>query len=386
MSDSVFTLYAIPISLYAGKARSYLTKQRIPFREVAGSTPEFLEEVLPHTKRIIIPVIRTPGGDIVQDGTSIIDWLEENGHAQQSAYAKDERLNVLSLLFELFGGEGLLRPAMHYRWNKFEENRATLELGFGTAAAVGQPREVQAQIIDRLMDRMRQAGRNFGVLEPTFDLIEKHYEEFLLLLNEHFVQHPYLFGGSPTIGDYGLIAAMFAHLGRDPYPLNLMVTKAPYVYRWVERMNRPNPDQTEFVDYGDDLFGFDDIPDTMIDLLSFIADDYLPEIRAFVDFTNNYLNENDVTEGDVIGGERPDRRGIGSVEFAYRGVTVPVAVLPYRQWLLQRIQDRFDGLDEDGKTQVRAVLDKTGLGDVLTARVSRRIERENNLEVWGKTA
>ncbi len=386
MSGSNYTLYAVPLSLYAGKARSYMTKQRVPFDEVSTSNPDFFESAFPATKRIIMPVIKTPDGQIVQDGTGIIDWFEDNGKATLSAYADDERLNVISLIFELFGGEGLLRPAMHYRWNKFEANKATLELGFGTAAAVGQPRDVQAQTIEKLMDKMRNAGRMFGVLEPVFDLIETHYEEFLDLLNEHFVNHPYLLGGKPTIGDYGLITAMFAHLGRDPFPLNIMVTKAPYVYRWVERMNRPNADQTEYVNYGDGLFSFDDLPQTLMDLLKFVADDYLPEIRAFVDFTNQYLADNQVAEGDVIGGDRPDRRGIGRTEFSYRGVTIPVGVLPYRQWLLQRIQDRFDGLDDTGKAEVSALLDKAGLGDILTARVSRRIERQDNLEMWGQTA
>lgn len=386
MSSTDFTLFAVPLSLYAGKARSYMTKQQIPFIEKSATTPDFVENILPVIKRFIIPVVRDPNGTIIQDGTGIIDWFEANGYAKQSAYAEDDRINVISLIFELFGGEGLLRPAMHYRWNKYEENRAALELGFATIAAVGKPRDEQMEIIHKPMNRMRNAGRSFGVLEPTFDLIEKHYEEFLDLLNEHFVDHPYLLGGRPTIGDYGLITAMFAHLGRDPHPLNLMVTKAPYVYRWVERMNRPNPDQVEFVDYGTDLISFDEIPETLLALLQFIADDYLPEIRGFVDFTNKYLSENEVSEGDVIGGDRPDRRGIGVMEFPYRGVTVPVGVLPYRQWLLQRIQDRFDSLGAPEQAQVQATLDKTGLSDIVTARVSRRIERENNLEVWGKTA
>ena len=38
--------------------------------------------------------------------------------------------------------------------------------------------------------------------------------------------------------DFGLIAPMYAHLGRDPYPLALMQSRAIHVFRWVERMNR----------------------------------------------------------------------------------------------------------------------------------------------------
>ena len=37
------------------------------------------------------------------------------------------------------------------------------------------------------------------------------------------------------------------HLGRDPKPLSLMQAKATRLFRWVERMNRPDLDVGEFV-------------------------------------------------------------------------------------------------------------------------------------------
>ena len=42
------------------------------------------------------------------------------------------------------------------------------------------------------------------------------------------------------------IAPLYGHLGRDPAPLNLMQTHAVRLFRWVERMNRPEPDVGEF--------------------------------------------------------------------------------------------------------------------------------------------
>ena len=44
---SVHTLYGSPLSLYTGKARSYLIKNGVSYREVAPTTKHYLEEVLP---------------------------------------------------------------------------------------------------------------------------------------------------------------------------------------------------------------------------------------------------------------------------------------------------------------------------------------------------
>src|SRR5690606_28198136 len=46
-------------------------------------------------------------------------------------------------------------------------------------------------------------------------------------------------GGRPSIGDYGLIGPLYAHLYRDPASGRLMREKAPQVAAWVERMIDP---------------------------------------------------------------------------------------------------------------------------------------------------
>ena len=65
-------------------------------------------------------------------------------------------------------------------------------------------------------------------------------------LNAHFSDHPYFLGNKPCRGDFAMIAPLYGHLGRDPAPLNLMQTHAVRLFRWVERMNRPEPDVGEF--------------------------------------------------------------------------------------------------------------------------------------------
>ena len=122
-----YTLYGAPVSLYTGKARSYLRTQGIDFVEVAPGSERYLDHIVPIVGRWIIPCLETPDGEIVQDGADIIDHFEKGagrGLRRFSAYPETPVLLAVGHLFELFGGEGLLRPAMHYRWNFDEQNLA----------------------------------------------------------------------------------------------------------------------------------------------------------------------------------------------------------------------------------------------------------------------
>jgi hypothetical protein len=57
--------------------------------------------------------------------------------------------------------------------------------------------------------------------------------------------------------------------------------------------------------------------------------------------------------------------------------------MPYRLYLLQKIQDIADRAEPEAAARMRALLEETGLSDLLRLRTARRIERRNHLEVWG---
>lgn len=379
-----YRLYGMSHSLYTGKARSYLIKQHADFEEVSAGHPEFREHVMPQIGRWIIPVLQAADGTVIQDGSAIIDWYESHESPRLPAYPQTPRQRIVALIFELFGGEGLVRPAMHYRWNFDADNKAFIEDQFGLFAMPHLPVAERASIIENATGRMRQAGRNFGVVPDTFAAIEAAYLELLDELNAHFSRYPYLLGGAPTIGDYGLIAPLYAHLGRDPHPAQLMQQRAPAVYRWTERMNASGADVPEFVDRAEVLFAGDEIPDTLQVLLTRVAKDYLPEIAAFIGFQNDWLaQQSDIQPGDPVGGERL-QRGIGMCDFDWRGHNIQAAVMPYRTYLLQRVQDAFDALPTPDQASVVTLLQGAGLEALLTLRSNRRVERSNNREVWGE--
>jgi hypothetical protein len=50
--------------------------------------------------------------------------------------------------------------------------------------------------------------------------------------------------------------------------------------------------------------------------------------------------------------------------------------------LLQRVQDSFEAMNASDQNQVKSMLERAHMADVLALKISRRIGRENNREVW----
>ena len=376
-----FKLYTWSVSLYSGKARAYLIKQHIDFDDISPADPHYDAHIRPAIGRWIIPVMQTPDNEIVQDGTDIIDWFESRNMARLPAYPDTPRHLITALIMEMFGGEGLLRPAMHYRWNFDADNLEFILQQFGLFALPQVAPEERRDMALHAAGRMRKAALAFGVTEESAPQIEAAYEETMAEFNAHFASHPYLLGGAPTIGDYGLFAALYAHLGRDPHPLRMMQERAQMLLRWTERMRNPTSDMVEFLGHDEKLLADDTIPDTLKVLLRRVASDYLPEIEAMIAMSNEWLADNAPQKNEIVGGESLGR-GIGTCEFNWRDQKLRAVVMPYRIFMLQRIQDAYDGLDADGQKAVDALLAETGLAAIVTTRATRRVERQNHREVW----
>ena len=371
MSD--ITLYGSSLSLFTGRARSYLIKSGLAYRETLPVSEHYTEQVLPKMGgRRSIPVIETEGGEVIRDGAAIIDHYEAlNRYFFSPTTAKQK---VLSLLFDVIGTEGLLRPAMHYRWNFPEENLDFLSFHFECFIPSHMDKKQMAQ---KQMNRMRNAGENFGAVPATFELVESLYVSLMEKLDQHFSQHPYLLGNKPSIGDFGLIAPLFGHLGRDPKSIRLMQTKAIRLYRWVERMNRPEPDIGEFDREEEDYLPGDEIPQSLVEVLKHIAIDFIPETRAAAETINDWLQQNKSMEPNTIA-----ERHVGIASFEVEGTTINAIAQPYRFYLLGRVQNYVDSLTGNDKENVLELLQSCGMSELMRLRISREIGRHDNREVW----
>ena len=372
MTVEPITLYGSPMSLYTGRARSYLIKAGIDYREEPHASRHFYESVLPKAGgRRGIPTIEFPDGGVIRDGVAIIDHFEErNGHRFSPTTPKQR---IVSRLFDAIGAEGLLRPCMHYRWNHDRENQDFLKFHFQTIYL-----EDSVAAADARMKLIReQVNPVWGVLPETEALIESLHMAMLEKMNAHFADHPYLLGGKPCIGDFGMMAPMYGHLGRDPKPLSLMQIHAVRVFRWVERMNRPEPDMGEFAGAEETYLEGDRVPGTLIELLKHFAIDFVPETRAACRCINDWLRDNpELPSGTVA------ERGIGMGDFEIQGIPLSTMAQPFRFYVLRRVQDEYESLATSDQRAVDALLAACDMGELLGLKLTRDIGRANNLEVW----
>ena len=379
MLDKDFILYGMQASLYTGKVRAYMRRNRINVTERGAGHPAYTGKIMPVLGRFIIPVIETPGGEIVQDGTDILDYLEAQGSSHEPLYPEDPVTRAVAHLFELFGNEGLLRAAMHYRWNFDEDNLAFIKLSFQDAFPAHFDAAGRAAMFDHASGRMRKAASAFGVTPETFETIEESYAEFLSLYEAHLTNTYFLLGDAPTIADYGLFNPLYAHLARDPNPAHLMKTTAPRVWSWVERMNRSELLEEHTVETPPTtLFAGDALPVTLKNLMRYVGEEYGAEFSAHVDFADRWLSTQ-TGEPDA----KPDR-SMGFASFNWRGHDVKTVVMAYRFYLAQRLWDHYDGCADDAKTAIRELFAEANVEPFLDKRPARRVSRINHQEVWSE--
>ncbi len=94
--------------------------------------------------------------------------------------------------------------------------------------------KVASQVRARMVDRVWFVGSN----SQTAPLIEAGFRDMLTLLEAHLASRPYLFGGRPAYGDFGLWG-QFYELWTDPTSGALIEGGAPHVLDWVHRMLWP---------------------------------------------------------------------------------------------------------------------------------------------------
>lgn len=379
-----YVLYAMPVSMFSGKARAHLRKRRAPFEERLISHPRFVGEIAPSIGRLMIPVLETPDGRVIQDTADILQHVEEAYPGEVSIYPSTPRHALVARIFELFGDEGMIRTAMHYRWNYPEQNLPFLRTAFAAGIAPEADASDAEAVAGGAMAKMQSYLPALGLSPLTAPAVEEGYEALLDALNQHFQRFPYLLGGAPCVGDFSLIAAFHAHLARDPYPAEQMKTRAYFVWRWVERMIAPDADMPEFPAMAGTYVADDQIPPTLGSVLAVASRIYGAELAGQVAALDGWLAQHpEITAGDPLQPPERERRPRGVVEFDLMGVRMTTALRAFSVFKLQTLTDAFARLaPADAETVVRC-LEPLGLVPWLTLKASRRIVRANNREIWG---
>jgi glutathione S-transferase len=234
MADG-YRIIGAEMSPYSVKVRSYFRYKAIPHTWIlrnAASQAEYEK----HAKMPIIPLVVTPEGTGIQDSTPIIDQVEKL-HPEPSIHPGDTVAKFVSALIEEFGDEWGNKWMFHYRWARDVDQICSAgRIARMRAPNASEPEhdKFAGQVRARMVDRVWFVGSN----EMTAPQIEAGFQEILGLLDEHLATRPYLFGGRPAFGDFGLWGQLY-ELWTDPTAGALIEGNAPHVLDWVHRMLWP---------------------------------------------------------------------------------------------------------------------------------------------------
>lgn len=362
-----YTLYGTGFSLYTGKARAYLRYKGIPYRERLSTLRVYKQVIVPKTGVHFIPVLESPDGAFVQDTTDIIDFCEARFGAR-GVYPATPCQRIVARLIELYADEWLVIPAMHYRWNFPEQNEAFLMAEFGRLVLPHAPAVLRRRVARRNAKRFAGMLPILGVNARTAPAIEAAWHATLDDLQAHFSVHRYVLGERASIADFGLIAPLYAHLYRDPAPGALMRERAPAVAAWVERMFEDTP---AVGDWPAD----DTVPETLLPILQRQFTEQFPVLRETVAAVAQWAAAHP--------GEKLPRR-VGTHTFRIGDATGKRALMPYPQWMLQRVLDDYARLNDADRARLDTLLAHCGAGDALHMPIGRRIERRDN-RLWPAT-
>lgn len=368
--EQTYTQYGAEVSLFSGKTRAYLRYKSIPFNEVLATADVVNNVLYPNTNVRMIPVVKTPEGEFLQDTTAIIDHLETQ-FPTRSIYPSTPKQHWISLWLELYADEWLLLPAMHYRWHYKRAHLGFILKEFGACAMPKWPKILQplAGLVPAFY-----FGRLYkpvlGISKRNRSAIETWYERFLRDFDEHLVDYYYLLGSAPSIADFGFFGPLYAHLYRDPYSGELMREKAPRVAQWVERMRDPN------VNSVNTFIEDDAIPASVLPFLRHQVATQLPVLQETL---------SRVSARALRSPDKKIPRFLGTVKYQIEGVSETRFINSYAQWMLQRPIAYFKSLTKSQQLEIVQWAKSVGLEALTSIEITTPIERRDNLLYPAKT-
>jgi glutathione S-transferase len=231
----VYRIIGAEMSPYSVKVRSYFRYKAIPHQWVLRNA-ESQAEFEKYARMPIIPLVVTPEGTGIQDSTPIIDAMEKL-FPEPSIHPGDAISRFISTLIEEFGDEWGNKWMFHYRWARDVDQISSagrIARMRGPGADEEKHAAFAAQVRARMVDRVWFVGSN----ATTAPQIEAGFAGMLALLDAHLAKRPYLFGGRPSDGDFGLWGQIY-EMWTDPTAGGLIGGRAPHVLDWVHRMLWP---------------------------------------------------------------------------------------------------------------------------------------------------
>lgn len=353
-----YTLFGSDMSYFSGKARAYLRWKGVEFTEVAPTPDVMKTEIIANIGWPVIPVLKTPEGEYVQDTADIIAHFES--HSDTRRVLPDTPLQrMVSYLFQLFADEWLTLPAMHYRWNHNEE---WIYGEFGKSAApMGTPEE-QYQAGKAVGQRFRSFVPMLGITPETAPGVEKAYEDFLSDFSKHLETLPYLLGTRASFADFAMIGPLYAHQYRDKMSGEHMKRVAPKVAEYVERVISGDGKEGE-------LLLNDDIPKSLMPILKRALGEHLPVLKATLDLYTAWAATAEA-QSNVP-------RGLGMIPFVTGGASGMISARTFSLLRLQDAVDTYAMMMPSDKKRADSFLDVIDASSFRDLRIEPRLTRRN---------
>jgi glutathione S-transferase len=334
-----YRFHAFEVSYFSAKVRPALRHKQLWYEELRAD----VREVQRHTGLGFIPILVTPEGEAWQDSSEILDRLEAR-HPEPPLFPRTPLQRVAALLFELYGDEFGVAPAMHWRWGTPEREKSSRARFI---AMTGSERAGNG-----FADAMVQRRDSVGATPEAAPALEAHTHDLLAALSAHFSQHAYLLGARMSLGDCALMGLAHGHLFTDQESRRLLLETAVPVVGWIERCNVPCSDRQG------DWLADDALAAGARRVLEAMGRDAAPVLLESVAQVERWADEN------ARPGEEPPR-AVGALETTLRGRPFRWAVRSYTLWMLQRTLDAWRTLAPPEQQRVRDALAGTGWEPLL---------------------
>jgi glutathione S-transferase len=373
-------LWAMPISAWSGKMRSYLTKKGVKFEERFPGDPRYHTDILPGIGYFVVPVVEMPDGTVMQDSTETMQYFEKH-NVGSPMVPEEERMSALAWLLNFFGSDLFLKPGMHYRWNFLSTHEQSLRKGFIQNTSKDLPLEERYRLGADFFNQARDYTVQFGVTEDSIPVIEESLAEAFAILDEHFRQYPYLLGGRPSVADSGLMTMFYAHLSRDLHPSMIMQKTAMNVFNWTERMNRGQAIYGDYPGVNEEYFEFNSLPETLLNFVRYVFRDCSVELKTTIETFNKYVEQHpSLREGDELeafGTPRSAHPMFAKVRYELRGKPVVKLGMVDTIFQFQQITKVMEHLGRKGREDFYKLLKETGGGWMIETRAQTPIKYDN---------
>jgi glutathione S-transferase len=360
-ADKPYLHHGTMFSYYSAKTRAYLSYKHIPFVETYNGR-DLSKRIAATTHKVMIPVVETPNGEILQDTTAIIDALEA-AHPARPAFPEDAVLMFVTRIIEFIMDELWVTTAMHSRWND-PRSRAFVVSEFGRhiGGSAGLTGEAAMAIGEKVAVQMMSYLPRLGISELVGQaVVENLFQQTSRLLNSAVGPTRYAFGRRPSLVDFCLFTGYYAHHYRDQGDsMDFLKSQTPDLCYYLDNLHAA---------YSTPADGELTLSEAFTSYLEAIG----PIGAEFAQLTieDAAATVEQVAPGDVCNGS------LGPFILHFEGGELHRGSSMFSAWKAQRITDVYEAMDEADRSRARALAKRIGWLTFLERPATFKLQRDD---------